>query len=138
MQEKKPQHILFLCTENSARSQMAEGIARNLAPAGMQISSAGTRPTQVRPEAAEVMKELGIDISQHWSKSIADIKADSVDLVVTLCADQACPVLPGQAEHIHWDLPDPAVVLTDPARKNAFRKVRDELRRKLDILFYRL
>lgn len=137
MDEKRPHHILFLCAENSARSQMAEGIARNIAPRDTIISSAGSNPTQVRPEAAEVMKELGIDISHQRAKGISEIHADSVDLVVTLCSDQVCPILPSDAEHLHWELPDPAKVRDEPARQAAFRKVRDELRRRLDTLFYR-
>jgi arsenate reductase len=137
MEEHRPHHILFLCAENSARSQMAEAIARTIAPRDTIISSAGSNPTQVRPEAAEVMKELGIDISHQRAKDVSAIHADSVDLVVTLCADQVCPILPSDAQHLHWELPDPVKVEDRPARQAAFRQVRDELRRRLDTLFYR-
>ena len=93
-----PKGILFLCVANSARSQMAEGIARSLAPPGVKIWSAGSRPTKVRPEAIEVLKEIGIDISEHRSKAVAEIPADDVDTVITLCAEEECPVFLGKAK----------------------------------------
>jgi len=132
----RPRHILFLCVANSARSQMAEGIARSLAPQGVKISSAGSSPASVRPQAIQVLKEIGIDISGHRSKGLDSIDAGSVDAVITLCAEEVCPVFLGKAVRIHWGLPDPAGVTgTEDTRVIAFRSVRDELRRRLKVLF---
>lgn len=125
--------ILFLCVANSARSQMAEGIARSLAPAGIQVWSAGSRPTSVRPEAIAALEEIGIDISQHRSKAVAEIPADQVDTVITLCGEEECPLFLGQATRLHWGLPDPAGVQgNEQDRLNAFRATRDELHRRLE------
>ena len=132
----RPRHILFLCVQNSARSQLAEGIARFLAPAGVTVSSAGSSPAFVRPQAIQVLKEIGIDISPHRSKSIDEIDAASVDAVVTLCAEEVCPVFLGQAVRLHWSLLDPAKAPGDEnARLDAFRATRDELFRRLKLLF---
>ena len=130
-----PLHILFLCVANSARSQMAEGIAQRLAPPGVQISSAGSAPTRVRPEAVAVMREIGIDISAQSSKGLADIDR-SVDAVITLCAEEVCPLWIGRGRRLHWGLPDPAAATGDEAtRLAAFRRVRDELGRRLAVVF---
>ena len=94
----KPEGILFLCVANSARSQMAEGIARSLAPAHVRIGSAGSRPTRVRPEAIAVLREIGIDISGHRSKAVSEIPPDGIDTVITLCDEEECPVFLGQGE----------------------------------------
>ena len=127
--------ILFLCVANSARSQLAEGIARSLAPAGLMVWSAGSRPTSVRPEAIAVLKEIGIDISAHRSKSVTEIPAAEVDVVVTLCGEEECPAFLGKAARLHWGLPDPAAVDGSEAeRLAAFRKVRDELRSRIAAL----
>jgi arsenate reductase len=124
--------ILFLCVANSARSQMAEGIARSVAPAGLRVWSAGSSPTRVRPEAIAVLREIGVDISHHRSKAVAEIPASEVDTVITLCAEEVCPVYLGSARRIHWGLPDPAAVLgSDERRLEAFREIRDELRRRI-------
>jgi arsenate reductase (thioredoxin) len=132
----QPRHILFLCVANSARSQMAEGIARSLAPRGVTVSSAGSSPSSVRPQAIRVLKEIGVDISDHRSKGLDSIDAGSVDAVVTLCAEEICPVFLGKAHRVHWALPDPAGVTgTEEARLGAFRSVRDELLRRLKVLF---
>ena len=128
--------VLFLCVANSARSQMAEGIARSLAPAGTTIWSAGSRPTNVRPEAIAVLKEIGIDISRHHAKAVAEIPAAEVDTVITLCGEEECPVFLGKATRLHWGLPDPAAVSgSETERLSAFRQVRDELRRRIGDLF---
>jgi thioredoxin type arsenate reductase len=128
--------VLFLCVANSARSQMAEGIARSLAPAEMKTWSAGSRPTNVRPEAIAVLKEVGIDISGHHAKAVAEIPAAEVDTVITLCGEEECPVFLGKATRLHWGLPDPAAVSGSEAeRLSAFRQVRDELRRRIGDLF---
>jgi thioredoxin type arsenate reductase len=127
-----PKGFLFLCVANSARSQMAEGIARSLAPPGMKIWSAGSRPTKVRPEAIAVLKEIGIDISRHRSKAIAEIPADEVDTVITLCAEEECPIFLGNAQRLHWGLPDPAAVVgSEEEILSAFREMRDELLRRI-------
>jgi thioredoxin type arsenate reductase len=127
--------ILFLCVANSARSQLAEGLARSLAPAGLTVWSAGSRPTSVRPEAIAVLKEIGIDISAHRSKSVTEIPAASVDVVVTLCGEEECPLFLGKATRLHWGLPDPAAVGGSEAeRLGAFREVRDELRKRIAAL----
>ena len=132
----RPRHILFLCVANSARSQMAEGIARSLAPQGVKVSSAGSSPASVRSQAIRGLKEIGIDISGHRSKGLDSIDAGSVEAVITLCAEELCPVFLGKAVRIHWGLPDPAAVTgTEETRLNAFRFVRDELLRRLKVLF---
>ena len=125
-----PQGILFLCVANSARSQMAEGIARSLAPPGVKIWSAGSRPTNVRPEAIAVLGEIGIDISGHRSKAISDIPAAEVDTVITLCAEEECPVFLGKARRLHWALTDPATA-SRQENLSAFRKTRDELLQRI-------
>jgi arsenate reductase len=125
--------VLFLCVSNAARSQMAEGIARSLAPPGTTVWSAGSRPASVRPEAITVLQEIGIDISRHRSKAIAEIPAAEVDTVITLCGEQECPLFLGKARRLHWDLPDPtAVAGSEEERLTAFRNTRDELRRRIE------
>lgn len=125
-----PKHILFLCVQNSARSQLAEGIARKFAPAGVNISSAGSVPAFVRPQAIEALREIGIDASSHTSKSISDIDASSVDVVITLCAEEVCPIFPHKVAKFHWPLPDPAKGGTE-----AYRETRDELMDRVKQLF---
>jgi protein-tyrosine-phosphatase len=128
--------ILFLCVANSARSQMAEGIARSLAPPGMKIWSAGSQPASVRPEAIAVLQEIGIDISSSRSKSVSEIPPAEVDTVITLCAEEECPVFLGKADRLHWGLPDPAAVGdSETERLSACRETRDELRRLITALF---
>jgi protein-tyrosine-phosphatase len=128
--------ILFLCVANSARSQIAEGIARSLAPEGIKIMSAGSHPASVRPEAIEVLKEIGIDISGHRSKDVSEISPSDVDTVITLCAEEECPVFLGKARRIHWGLPDPTSAGdSQEDRLNAFRQARDELKLRLALLF---
>jgi len=132
----RPRHILFLCVANSARSQMAEGIARSLAPKGVRVSSAGSVPSFVRPHALQVLKEIGIDISGHKSKGLDAVDASSVDAVITLCAEELCPVFLGKAMRLHWGLPDPTRETGGEDQKlAAFREVRDELHRRLELLF---
>jgi len=131
----RPRHILFLCVANSARSQIAEGIARSLAPKRVRASSAGSAPSSVRPQAVQVLREIGIDISGHKSKGLEAVEAGSVEAVITLCAEEVCPAFLGKAHRIHWGLPDPAAVTgTEETRLAAFRKVRDELLRRLAVV----
>jgi len=131
-----PRGVLFLCVANSARSQLAEGLARALAPQGVTVWSAGSQPTRVRPEAIAALAESGIDITAHRSKAVSEIPADQVDTVITLCGEEECPVFLGRARRLHWGLPDPAGVGGSEAdRADAFRRTRDELRRRLGALF---
>ena len=124
-----------MCVRNSARSQLAEGIARFLADAEVQISSAGSQPSAVRPEAIEVLQEIGIDISDHTSIGVDDVERP-VDVVITLCAEEVCPVWLEDAWRIHWGLPEPAgVVGAEEEKLEAFRSVREELRRRLGVVF---
>jgi arsenate reductase len=133
-----PKHFLFLCVANSARSQMAEGVARSLAPAGVTISSAGSKPTQVNPLAIRALAETGLDISGQYSKSVDAIPPAGVDVVITLCAEEECPVFLGKARRIHWGLPDPGGAgLSDEQKLQSFRDVRDELQRRLAVVFGR-
>jgi arsenate reductase len=128
-----PIRMLFLCVANSARSQMAEGLARQLFP-HCRIQSAGSRPSQVNPFAIEVLAEIGIDASTQTSKSVLDIDPATVDLVITLCAEEVCPLFLGSAERLHWPIPDPASVdpaLTPEQMRDRFRQGRDEIRRRL-------
>ena len=129
-----PTSILFLCVANSARSQMAEGLARQLFP-GLRIQSAGSRPSRVNPFAIEVLVEQGIDATKQTSKSVQDIDPTTVDLVVTLCAEEVCPLFLGKAERLHWPIPDPAsddpAVTPDDLRAR-FSSGRNESRRRLE------
>ena len=134
----RPRHLLFLCVANSARSQMAEGIARSLAPAGVEISSAGSKPSSVNPLAIRALDEVGLDLRGHRSKSVLEVDPAGVDAVVTLCAEEVCPVFLGKARRVHWGLPDPAGAgSSDEQQLQAFRDVRDELLRRLLVLFAR-
>ncbi len=126
--------ILFLCVANSARSQMAEGLARTLFSERVPVMSAGSEPSKVNPYAVEVMRELGVDLSTHHSKSVQTIDAASVATVITLCAEEVCPVFLGNARRLHWPILDPAS--HDPsiprdAMLTRFRAARDTLRQKL-------
>ncbi len=128
--------ILFLCVANSARSQMAEGIARSMAPSGLRVWSAGSSPTRVRPEAIAVLREIGVDISHYRSKAVAEIPASEVDTVVTLCGEEECPLFLGKARRLHWGLPDPTAANgSEVDRLPVFRDIRDELRRRISALF---
>jgi len=129
-----PTSILFLCVANSARSQMAEGLARQLFP-GLRVQSAGSRPSRVNPYAIEVLAEVGIDVSGQTSKSVQDIDPATVDMVITLCAEEVCPLFLGKAERLHWPIPDPASddpTLTPEDVRSRFRAGRDEIRRRLE------
>lgn len=124
--------VLFLCVANSARSQMAEGIARRLAEDRLVVRSAGSAPSRLNPLAIRALAEIGIDISQQRSKSVDEIDRDTVGTVITLCAEEVCPVYLGQARRLHWPLPDPAAAVGGAEeRLVGFRAVRDELRRRI-------
>ncbi|MFH1874204.1 MAG: arsenate reductase ArsC [Pseudomonadota bacterium] len=125
--------VLFLCTGNSCRSQIAEGLLRHLAGNKYEVFSAGINPTVVNPHAIEVMKEIGIDISSYRSKSVDEFKNASFDFVITVCnnAKESCPYFAG-SKMIHWNIEDPAVVKFSTDEKyNAFRTARDKLLRKI-------
>jgi protein-tyrosine-phosphatase len=114
------------------------GIARSPALPDVKIWSAGSRPTQVRPEAIAVLKEIGIDISHHRSKAVAEIPPIEVDTIITLCGEEECPLFLGKATRLHWGLPDPAAAKgSEQERLNAFRNTRDELWRRIEELLAR-
>jgi arsenate reductase len=127
--------ILFLCVANSARSQMAEGLARMLFGPRVLVQSAGSEPSQVNPYAIDVMRELGVDLTTHHSKSVQTIEPDTVGTVITLCTEEVCPVFLGKARRLHWPVPDPAS--KDPSLSRdelliRFRMARDIIREKLE------
>lgn len=129
--------ILFLCVANSARSQIAEGLARNIFGSRVRIQSAGSRPSRVNPYAIEVMQEVGIDLGSHHSKSVDTIDPASVDLVITLCAEEVCPVFLGHVRRLHWPIADPASddpALTPDDLRARFRAARDHIRARLEAL----
>ena len=123
--------VLILCTGNSARSQMAEGLLRHDGGASFEVASAGTKPSIVRPEAIAAMGEVGIDISGHRSKSVDEFAGQAFDYVITVCdnARESCPIFPATTQRIHWSLDDPAAVQgTEEERLAEFRRARDQLR----------
>jgi arsenate reductase (thioredoxin) len=123
-------NILFLCVANSARSQMAEGLARARFGERARVRSAGSAPSSVNPHAIAAMAEVGIDLATHTSKSVDAIDPSTVDLVITLCAEEVCPVLPGRARRLHWPFPDPAAA-PDAEKPQRFRDVRDAIAARL-------
>ena len=132
MSEKK--RVLILCTGNSARSQMAEGLLRHDSGGDFEVASAGVEASFVRPQAIKVMSEIGIDISNHHSKSVEEFLGQEFDYVITVCdnANERCPVFTGNVKRIHWSLDDPAAVTGEEEVKlETFRRVRDEIRERL-------
>jgi arsenate reductase len=126
--------VLILCTGNSARSQMAEGLFRHEGGDRYEVFSAGTRPSRVRPEAIAVLAEIGIDISGQRSKSVDEFIGQPLDLVITVCdnAREACPVFPGRTRRLHWPFEDPAGAQgSEDERKAAFRRVRDQIQKRI-------
>ena len=129
--------ILFLCVANAARSQMAEGLARQMLGSRATLQSAGSMPSRVNPYAIEVMREAGIDITTHSSKSVETIDPTTVDLVVTLCAEEVCPAFLGKARRLHWPIPDPAGDDSHFSREemlSRFREARDKIKSRLEDL----
>ncbi len=127
--------VLFLCTENSCRSQMAEGLLRNRAGERIEVANAGTMPSRVHPEAVRAMEEIGIDISQHCSKSVQEFLGRHIDTVITVCdrARESCPTFHDASALLHWNLDDPAAARgTLEERRAVFRRVRDELAFRID------
>lgn len=128
---------LFLCVANSARSQMAEGLAREIFDGRVRVQSAGSQPSRLHPLAVAAMAEVGIDISAHRAKSLAEIDAASVDTVITLCDEQVCPTFPGAVKRLHWPIADPAADSDDlllERRLDGFRAARDQIKRRLEVL----
>jgi arsenate reductase len=129
------QRILFLCTHNSARSQMAEGWLRYLGDDRFEVFSAGTEATQVRPQAIKVMAELGIDISGQRSKTLDRYLNEPFDKVITVCdqANETCPVFFGAQKRLHWSFPDPSKATgTEEEQLAVYRRVRDEIRARIE------
>jgi arsenate reductase (thioredoxin) len=127
--------ILFLCVANSARSQLAEGLGRMILGNRIPVQSAGSEPSCVNPYAIEVMREIGVDITTHSSKSVQTIDPATVGTVITLCAEEVCPVFLGKARRLHWPIPDPAS--KDPDLPHAkmlsrFRTARDTIRGRIE------
>jgi protein-tyrosine-phosphatase len=125
-QQQTPVRVLFLCTHNSARSQMAEGLLRQYSGGRVAVFSAGTDPRPVRPEAVAVMQRMGIDISQQQSKHLDTFQSEPFDYVVTVCDQvyEVCPDYPGNPVQLHWGLPDPSSVETSDAdRQRAFQQI---------------
>jgi arsenate reductase len=134
---KKKKRVLFLCTTNSCRSQMAEGILKAIGKNGLEVWSAGTESTSVHPLAAKVMAESGIDISNQESKSVAKFQGQEFDYMITLCGENAkdrCPAFIGQTKHrLHWDFSDPADATGSEQEKlDVFRKIRDQIRTRIE------
>ena len=129
--------VVFLCVANAARSQMAEGFARVHAPKDWKVFSAGSNPaSRVSRRATEVMREVGIDISGQKPKGMNEVPLADADLIVTLCADEVCPVVPGAARKLHWPFPDPAAAAgSESEQLQAFRHVRDQIAGKLEELW---
>ncbi len=127
--------VLFLCVANSARSQIAEGLGRMIFGNRASVQSAGSEPSQVNPYAIEVMGEVGVDLSTHRSKSVQTIDPTTVDTVITLCAEEVCPVFLGKARRLHWPIPDPASNDPGISREEMlvrFRTARDAIREKIE------
>ena len=130
----KKEKIIFLCTANSCRSQIAEGIMRNLAGNIFDVFSAGSHPTKVHPMSIEVMKEIGIDISSHTSDSITNFIDKNLDIVITVCdnADKVCPVFVGEVERFHWSIEDPSKKSSSNSNDLVnFTKTRDDLKERI-------
>ncbi len=122
--------ILFLCVANSARSQMAEGLARAILPAEVEVASAGSEPGSLNPLAVDALSEVGLDISGHRSKPLAEVSPETADLIVTLCAEEVCPFVPGPVKRLHWPIADPSAA-DDIA---AFRATRDQIKGRIEVL----
>jgi arsenate reductase len=117
---------------------MAEGLARAVAPSDVEIFSAGSSPTRLNPFAREVMEEIGIDISSHYSKSVDDIPKERIGNAITLCAEEVCPIFPGDVRRLHWPHPDPAAATgSDEEVRESFRQVRDQIKEKVETFFRR-
>ena len=127
--------VLFLCTHNSARSQMAEGLLRHLAGDTFEVHSAGTEATSVKPEAIAAMAEIAADISGQESKTLERYFGEQFEYVITVCddANEACPVFPSAKNRLHWSFEDPSQATgTEEERLKVFRRIRDEIRERIE------
>ena len=127
--------VVFLCVANSARSQLAEALGRSLAPPGVRVESAGSHPWRVHPVAVRVLAEAGLDLSGARSKSVEEVPVETADTVITLCADEVCPVTPPSVHRLHWPFPDPAAAWEEEGRLERFRETRDRLRERITAFF---
>lgn len=136
MTDFKQRTLLFVCTGNACRSQMAEGLARKMLPAGWTVISAGAIAAGVHPLTVAVMREAGIDISGQHSKTLGEIPLEKVDHVVTLCGDarDRCPIFPNARAKEHWSIEDPIGAARSPEALGVFRRVRDEIRSRIEEL----
>ncbi len=132
--------ILFLCTGNACRSQMAEGFARRMLPPGWKVYSAGTIAAGLHPLTVEAMSEAGIDVSGQYSKTIDDVPMDEIGYVITLCGDAQsnCPMFPRKVTQEHWPIDDPLLAISPMMVRTAFRSVRDEIRTRIEDLVKRI
>jgi arsenate reductase len=133
---ERPLRVLFLCTHNSARSQLAEGITRWLGGDQVEVLSAGSQPSEVHPMTYRMLSDLGIDASTHSSKSIQRFLDQTFDYVITVCdrVKEHCPTFPGDPDEIHWSLPDPAAIADEEQRLDAFSRVCNELHTRIRYL----
>jgi arsenate reductase (thioredoxin) len=128
------QRVLFLCTHNSARSQMAEGFLRSMAGDRFEVASAGTEATRVHPLAIRAMMEIGVDVSRHTSKIVDQFVAQPWDYVITVCdaANEACPIFPQKSNRLHWSFDDPSQATgSDDQKLEVFRQIRDRIKRRI-------
>ena len=132
----RPLRVLFLCTHNSARSQLAEGLMRRMGGDGVEVSSAGSEPTAVHPDAVALLAVWGIDPARHYSKALDEVAEQSFDYIITVCdrVRDRCPVFPGDPTQIHWSFPDPVAIADEAAREQAFRTVGRELATRIGYL----
>lgn len=129
--------ILFLCVANASRSQMAEGLARSILGPDIEVMSAGSEPKQLNPRAVKAMAEIDIDISHHQSKSVNSIDKSAIDLVITLCAEEVCPIFQGKAKRLHWPIMDPDSdnpALSSQDIEERFRVARDLIKSRIERL----
>jgi arsenate reductase len=140
MKGKKKSSILFVCTGNMCRSQMAEGFAKSMLPKSWRVFSAGTIASGVHPIAIGVMQELGVDITDQYSKTLAEVPIDEIDYVVTLCGDarDRCPVFPNAVSQEHWPIEDPIYANGSPEAMDVFRRVRDDIHTRMQNLSKKL
>jgi ArsR family transcriptional regulator, arsenate/arsenite/antimonite-responsive transcriptional repressor / arsenate reductase (thioredoxin) len=131
--QARPARVLFVCTHNSARSQIAEGLMRHLSAGQVQVSSAGSEPATIHPDAVRTMAALGIDIRAQHAKGFEDVRDQPFDTVITVCdrAREVCPTFPGEAQHIHWGLPDPAAIADEQERQQAFADTAQRLHSRI-------
>ena len=137
METRTSRSLLFLCVANSARSQMAEGLARTLFGDRVRVQSAGSTPSRVNPYAVAVMREVGVDLATHRSKSVDTVDPTSVDTVITLCAEEVCPVFLGKARRFHWPIQDPASedpTISQEQMLARFRTAREQIQERLEVL----